>query len=75
VASPRGTAEELQPVCCEQAGVLHQEHPCCEVERAEGLGVKAGKERQRARVKGLDGEVESGSDDTKFAGFSTWVRG
>jgi len=43
--------------------------------RAEGLGVKAGKERQRARVKGLDGEVESGSDDTKFAGFNMGARG
>jgi len=43
--------------------------------RAEGSGAKAGKELKQAQVKGSDGEVESGSDDTKFVGFDmgAWV--
>jgi len=42
--------------------------------RAEGLGAKAGKELKRARVEGSDGEVESGLDDTEFAGFDMGAR-
>jgi len=33
MASPRGAAEELQLVRCQQAGVLHQEHLHCEAEK------------------------------------------
>jgi len=50
--------------------VLYREHPCRKWKRAKGSGVKAGKEPKWARVEGSDGEVESGSDDTKFAGFN-----
>ena len=42
--------------------------------RAEGSGVKSRKEPKWARVEGLDGEVESGSDDTEFAGFNMGAR-
>ena len=33
VVGPGGAAKELQSVRCEQAGVLHWEHPCCKVEK------------------------------------------
>jgi len=43
--------------------------------RTECSGGKASKEPKKARFNGSDGEVESGSDDTEFAGFNmgVWV--
>jgi len=36
--------------------------------RAEGLGVKASKELKRARIEGLDVEMELGSEDSNLVG-------
>ena len=43
--------------------------------RAEDLGVKAGKEPNRAQVEGSDVEVKSGMEDSEFTGFDmgAWV--
>src|SRR5882724_4328339 len=42
--------------------------------RAKGLGAKARKEPKWAQVKGSDGEVESGLDDTIFVRFDMGVQ-
>src|SRR5882724_10989645 len=43
--------------------------------KSKGSGARASKEPKRARVKGLDGEVDLGLDDTNFTGFDmgVWV--